>query len=555
MNTTIRPWQGLMGLLEGLQRELLMVGALSMAINLLMLSPSLYMLQVYDRVMISQNQLTLLFSTLLLVVVLSLVAWFEQLRTGLLVGVGIAFDQKLQPAVFHDSLDRELKSPTANPIQSLLDLAQIRQFITSQGIFVFFDAPWFFIYAGVLFLLHPLLGIIGLCFALVHAAFWWYSRKNAAPLIEASTQSQIRSQAMLQSQLRNAETVQAMGMLPHLEQIWRNLYGQWSADQSRAETDGHRRTAFSKYLRYAQQSLSLAAGAVLVIQGEISAGSMIASNILMTRMLQPLDAMTGSWRAWLGTQSALGRIHAQSQLGMDRASTPSSPPLPEGPLSVRAQALHASPDGSDRRILDGIDLSLEAGSAVALVGHSGAGKTSLGLALLGLLPGSHGEVFWNDCSVAYLKTPAWQNLLGYLPQQVEFVSGTVAQNIARFGDIDANAVVQAAMRAGVHEMVLRLPKGYDTPIGPQGLALSSGQKQRIGLARAMYGQPRFMVLDEPDAHLDDASEQTIVQALMQLKADGCTLLLITHKKRILSLCDRVLVMDSGRIRQSILPPQ
>lgn len=552
MKQAFQRWRDLWPLLRGLRRELLMVGALSMAINLLMLSPSLYMLQVFDRVMISQNELTLLFSTLMLLLVLTLVAWFEHLRTGVLVGLGLAFDQTLQPTVFHDSLTRELKSPTANPIQSLLDLAQIRQFITGQGIFAFFDAPWFFIYAGVLMLMHPLLGVMGLAFALVHLAFLLHSRKHASPLIETANRAQVQSQALLQSQLRNAETLQAMGMLPHVQRLWQGLYDQATQDQSRAEADGQRRTATSKYLRYAQQSLSLAAGAVLVIQGEISAGSMIVTNILMTRMLQPLDAMTGSWRAWLGMQGALQRISPPSVAGDMPAAMSACNSLPlDAPLGIRAQGLSATVSESGPNILQDIHLSLSPGESVALVGHSGAGKTSLGLALLGMLPGSSGQVFWNEEPVAYLSAPEWGALLGYLPQQVDFITGTVAQNIARHGDVDAAAVVKAATRAGVHDVILRLPKGYDTPIGPQGLTLSSGQKQRIGLARALYGHPRFLVLDEPDSHLDDVGEQTVIEALSELKASGCTLLLITHKKRLLALCERILVMESGRIDREL----
>lgn len=552
MKKIFQSWREVWPLLRGLRRELLVVGALSMAINLLMLSPSLYMLQVFDRVMISQNELTLLFSTLMLVVVLTLVAWFEHLRTGVLVGIGLAFDRTLQPTVFHDSLARELKSPTAQPVQSLLDLAQIRQFITGQGIFAFFDAPWFFIYVGVLTLMHPLLGVMGVTFALVHLTFLLHSRRHAAPLIETANRAQVQSQALLQSQLRNAETLQAMGMLPHVQRLWKTLYAQGALDQARAEADGQRRSAASKYLRYAQQSLSLAAGAVLVIQGEISAGSMIVTNILMTRMLQPLDAMTSSWRAWLGMQSALQRIQPPTNACDTTPAIAAPDSLPtDAPLGVRARALTATLAASGPSILQDIELTLSPGEAVALVGHSGAGKTSLGLALLGMLPGSCGQVFWNEEPVAYLNAPQWGALLGYLPQQVDFVTGTVAQNIARHGDVDAEAVVKAATRAGVHEVILRLPKGYDTPIGPQGLTLSSGQKQRIGLARALYGQPRFLVLDEPDAHLDEVGEQTVINALSELKASGCTLLLITHKKRLLALCERILIMESGRIDREV----
>lgn len=528
-----------------------MVGALSLAINMMMLSPSLYMLQVYDRVMISQNELTLVFSTVLLVVVLSLVAWFEQLRTGLLVRLGIAFDRSLQRDIFFSSLHGELNKPSANPLQAVFDLAQIRQFITSQGLFALFDAPWFFIYAGVLFLMHPLLGFVGLFFAAIQVAFIVHSKKFAAPLIQATNQQQMQLQALQQSQLRNTESIQALGMLPTLKQRWATLYSKWHTTHNRAEHDAHQRASFTKFIRYTQQSLSLGVGAVLVIHGDISAGAMIATNILMTRMLQPLDSFTGTWRAWLNMQVALDRIHSQTKLSAPSTDVLPVIDLPTGPIRIRAAGLRARSAEPTFEILTGVSFDIAAGSAVAILGNSGAGKTSLVLALLGLLPNSEGNVYWNGEMVSYLSTPAWNSAIGYLPQQVEFISGTVAQNIARFGEVDANAVVSAAVSAQAHDMILRLPKGYDTLIGPQGLAISSGQKQRIGLARALYGDPKLLVLDEPDSHLDESGEIAFKEAFENIKSSGCTLILITHRKKLLSLCDRIFVMESGRIAREL----
>ena len=545
--------RALYALLFELRKELIMVGALSLAVNMLMLSPSLYMLQVYDRVMISHNELTLAFSTLLLVMMLTLVAWFEQLRTGLLVSLGIAFDRSIQSDIFFSSLHGELNKPSANPLQGVFDLAQIRQFITSQGLFALFDAPWFFIYAGVLFLMHPLLGFVGLLFAAVQVGFIIHSKKFAAPLIQATNQQQVRLQALQQSQLRNTESIQALGMLPSLKQRWAAIYGEWHAAHSHAEHDAHQRSSFTKFMRYTQQSLSLGVGAVLVIHGDISAGAMIATNILMTRMLQPLDSFTGTWRAWLNMQAALDRVHTQTHLNTPPTHVRAVTALPTAPIRVRTVGLRAQSAEPAFDILTGVSIDIAAGSAVAILGNSGAGKTSLALALLGLLPNSEGNVYWNSEAVSYLSTPDWNSAIGYLPQQVEFISGTVAQNIARFGSVNADAVVAAAVSAQAHDMILRLPKGYDTLIGPQGLAISSGQKQRIGLARALFGGPQLLILDEPDSHLDDSGEIAFKEAFEKIKSSGCTLILITHRKRLLSLCDRLFVMESGRIARE-LPP-
>jgi ATP-binding cassette subfamily C exporter for protease/lipase len=544
-------WGQLISLIRNLHRELLLVGLLSMAINLLMLSPSLYMLQVYDRVMVSLNEMTLLFSTLLLCLVVTIVAWLEYLRTGLLVGIGVTLDQELQPHIFYQSLNLELNSPSANPIQPLFDLAQVRQFITGHGIFVFFDAPWFFIYAGVLYLLHPILGMMGFFFAVIHIGFFLQSQKYAVPLIDASTKSQIQSQSVLQSQLRNVESARVMGMLPALKRVWRPVYDQWSKDQSVAEIDGHKRSSVSKIVRYLQQSLSLGGGAILVIHGEISIGSMIASNILITRMLQPLDAMTGSWRSWLGVQGALQRIQSMNERTKFLKYEPRMTDFNSSAPLVRAQSLSADLGNPRQRVLDDVDLTLPVGSITALVGPSGAGKSSLALALLGLLPETRGLVFWDNQQVQHPSMSTGRKGIGYLPQKIDFVNGTVAQNICRFSDPSSEAVIKAASLIGAHEMILSLVAGYDTVIGPQGIPISSGQKQRIGLARAIYGDPKFVVLDEPDSHLDEPGELALAKAVLRLKEMGCTIVLISHKKNLLSNCDRIVFMESGHILREV----
>ncbi len=555
MTTSIqpKPMQALKSLLSSLKRELSMVGALSLAINLLMLSPSLYMLQVYDRVMISHNELTLAFSTLLLVFVLSMVAWFEQIRTGLLVNLGIAFDQSLQSNIFFSSVNTELDRPSANPLQTVFDLAQVRQFITSQGVFALFDAPWFFIYAGVLFLMHPILGLTGLLFAAIHVAFIFHGKRIAAPIIEKTNQEQVRLQALQQSQIRNTESIHALGMLPALKSRWAKLYKRWQTSQSHLEHDSHQRTSASKFIRYTQQSLSLGVGAALVIEGDISAGAMIATNILMTRMLQPLDSLTGTWRAWLNMQVALSRIQNQSETKVALNVVSRDTQVPTGPIRLRAMSVRARSIEPAFDILAGVNIDITPGSTVAIVGSSGAGKTSIALAILGLLPNCEGTIYWDAEAVSYLNTPAWSAVVGYLPQQVEFVTGTVAQNIARFGDVNSETVVQAAISAQAHEMILRLPKGYDTVLGPQGLAISSGQKQRIGLARALYGGPKLLVLDEPDSHLDESGEIAFKEAFEKIKLTGCTLVLITHRKRLLTLCDKIFFMESGRVTRELSP--
>jgi len=528
------------------------VGLLSPLINALMLGPSLYMLQVYDRVMPGQNQLTLLVSSAALLLVLALVCFLEIGRSRLLVRLGMELDRTLAPQVMEASMDAQLPALQRNPTQVFADLTVVRQFLTGNGVFALFDAPWFFIYIGVLFVLHPWLGWLGLACALVLLAIALGSRVWTAAPAQAATDAALALGAEQQSILRMAPVIHVMGMLLPMRAAWKHGFSRQIQAQERAESREHSAAAVSKFFRYTQQSLSLAAGAVLVIRGEISPGAMIVANLLMSRALAPVDLLVGTWRPLLQAQSAWARIQALLR---------ANPPQPPGTLAqdphgrIELRGLSVQVPGKAEPILRDVNLDIPAGSMVCVLGPSGSGKSTLVRAMLGLWPGHGGQVALDGAALSRWQPQALGQCVGYLPQELDFLEGSVAQNISRFGEMDSQEVVSAARAAAVHEMVLRLPQGYQTPVGESGVRLSAGQKQRIGLARALYGGPRLVVLDEPDANLDEAGDQALRQAIAGLRAGGVTVVLVTHRPALVQTADLVLLMRQGQVAHVGPPAQ
>ena len=542
--------------MSGLPRQMWLAFAsaalFSLLINTLMLGPSLYMLQVYDRVMPGQNQLTLLVSSAALLLVLALVCFLEIGRSRLLVRLGMELDRTFAPRVMEASMDAQLPALQRNPTQVFADLTVVRQFLTGNGVFALFDAPWFFIYIGVLFVLHPWLGWLGLACALVLLAIALGSRVWTVAPAQAAADAALALGAEQQSVLRMAPVIHVMGMLLPMRAAWNHGFARKTQAQERAESREHSATAVSKFFRYTQQSLSLAAGAVLVIRGEISPGAMIVANLLMSRALAPVDLLVGTWRPLLQAQSAWARIQALLR------ANPQQPPGtlvqdPHGRIDVRGLSVQVP--GKAEPILRDVNLDIPAGSMVCVLGPSGSGKSTLVRAMLGLWPGHGGQVLLDGAALSRWQPQALGQCVGYLPQELDFLEGSVAQNISRFGALDAEQVVAAAQAAAVHEMVLRLPQGYQTPVGESGVRLSAGQKQRIGLARALYGGPRLVVLDEPDANLDEAGDQALRQAVSALRAGGVTVVLVTHRAALVQTADLVLLMRQGQVAQWGPPAQ
>jgi ATP-binding cassette subfamily C exporter for protease/lipase len=526
------------------KRTFITVGCFSAVTNLLMLAPSLYMLQVYDRVLGSRNEYTLLMLTIMMLGAYLFMCALEMLRSFVLVRVGARFDMNMNKRVYTAAFEQNLKRSGANAGQALSDLTNIRQFLTGNALFAFFDAPWFPIYLIVIFLFEPTLGFFALGGVILLIILAYVNeRVSHKPLSEASAMS-IAANSLATNNLRNAEVIEAMGMLPNLQARWFKLHGRFLRLQAEASEKAGMVAAITKFVQVSMQSLVLGLGALLAVEGKISPGMMIAASILLGRCLSPVQQVIGVWKNYASTRSAYERLTTLLEnnpvrpVGMEL-------PVPTGALSV--EGVTAAPPGSQVAILRGVNFSITAGDVLGVVGPSGGGKSTLARLMVGIWPSAVGKVRLDGADIFEWNKAELGPHLGYLPQDVELFGGTVSENIARFGEIDAEKVVHAAKSAGVHDMILHLPKGYDTILGDGGAGLSGGQMQRLGLARALYGEPALVVLDEPNSNLDDAGEAALVQAVMGLRQRGKTVVLITHRTNIIGATNKLLVLRDGAV--------
>lgn len=521
------------------------VAAFSAVINLLLLVPSLYMLQVYDRVLASGNKTTLLMLTLIALGAFLIMSALEFVRSFVLVRVGAQMDERLSSRVYTAAFEQNLRKAGGNAGQALADLASVRQFMTGQGPFAFFDAPWFPVYLAVIFLFSPLLGwfALGGTIVLVGLAIL-NERLSGPPLAEANALA-VAAGSLATNNLRNAEVIEAMGMLPALMRRWHTLHARFLSLQSKASEKAGIVTAASKFVRTTMQSLVLGIGALLVLKGDMTAGMMVVASILVGRVLAPVDQLIQVWKQWSGTRSAYERLCELLERNPARENGMSLP-APVG--RVTFENTTALPPGASTPSLRGLSLALEPGDVLGVIGPSGAGKSTLARVLVGVWPVTAGSVRLDGAEVQRWNKAELGPHVGYLPQSIELFGGSVSENIARFGEVDPEAVVLAAQRAGVHELILRLPQGYDTVIGDGGAGLSGGQRQRIGLARALYGDPALIVLDEPNSNLDDAGEAALVAAVRDLQQRGRTVVLITHRSTVLGASNKLLLLSDATAR-------
>ncbi|RPI46836.1 MAG: type I secretion system permease/ATPase [Betaproteobacteria bacterium] len=518
-------------------------GFFSLFINLLLLLPAIYMLQVYDRVLTSSSESTLLMLTLIAAFLFIVMGALEWVRSQILVLTGTRLDRLLGARVFDSVFLQTLTSggriATAQP---LADLLQLRQFLTGQGLFAFFDAPWLPIYIAVMFLFHPAFGVVAIISAVVLLALTiWNELATREDLIEANRNS-LESSNQTQRNLRNAEVIEAMGMLPRMRERWQERQNTLLALQSRASRKAGLISAASRTFRITVQTLVLGLGAYLAIGREITPGVVIAGSILLGRALAPLDLLINSWRGFLGAREAYQRLDALLAASPQR-EPPMPLPAPKGEVSL--EKLVVTPPGAVAPVIKGVSLLIEPGTMLAVIGPSAAGKSTLVRSMLGLYRPTAGSVRLDGAELEQWDREALGRYVGYLPQDVELLDGTISENIARFGTIDAQQVVAAAQAAGVHEMILRLPEGYDTRL--VGNVVSAGQRQRIGIARALYGEPRFIVLDEPNSNLDQEGDAALAKTLAELKRAGRTVVVVTHRRNVLQQSDRVLLMAEGQI--------
>jgi ATP-binding cassette subfamily C protein EexD len=514
----------------------------SLFINLLMLLPSIYMMQVYDRVLGSNSTSTLLMLTLLAAVLFVMLGALEWVRSQILIRVSTRFDVLLNERLYRVLFRQALVSGGKASAQPLGDLLVLRQFLTGNGLFAFFDAPWMPVYVGLLFLFHPAFGVVAVISAILLILLAIWNERATHDDLEQANRVSVESSNITARNLRNAEVVHAMGMLPDLMARWKDKQQRLIMLQAVASEKAGLIAATSKTYRITVQSLILGLGAWLAIDKQITPGLMIGGSILLGRALAPIDLMIGSWKQFLSARTAYDRLNvllAQFPAEAERM------PLPAPKGVLRAEQAVVAPPGSKVAVLKGLNFNIEAGSFVALIGASASGKSTLARAILGIWPVANGAIRLDGADVGQFERSFIGSHIGYLPQDIELFDGTIADNIARFGDLDADKVVAAAQAAGVHDMILQLPQGYDTEIGGSGGVLSAGQRQRVGLARALYGEPVLVVLDEPNSNLDDAGEQALAQALYKLKQQGSTVVVITHRVGILSLTDRIMVLNEG----------
>lgn len=538
------PPDELRAVLQASRNSFVFVGLFSAFINLLLLAPALYMLQIYDRVLASRSEMTLLVLTLLVIGLYLLMGGLEMVRSRILVRVSARLDMALNTRLFAAMFDANLRGLGQTGTQPIQDLGSLRQFLTGNGLFGFFDAPWIPIYMAVLFLMHPLIGWLAVGGAVILIGLAVANELTTRkPLAEANGLA-VTSNNFLQGNLRNAEALDAMGMLPQVRRRWLARHVEVLKLQALASDRAGLLTNASKALRITLQSLVLGVGAYLAIQHIITPGVMIAGSILMGRALAPIDMLIGTWKGFLSARSSYGRLRGLLQTVPAR---PLNMRLPDPVGRVTFEEVVAAPPGSNTAVLKRIAFEVAPGEIVGVIGPSAAGKSTLARVMLGVWPAAAGSVRLDGAEISRWNRDELGPHIGYLPQDIELFEGTVSENIARFGVVDSEKVIEAAQRAGVHDMILRLPKGYDTPVGVGGAVLSGGQRQRIGLARALYGRPVLVVLDEPNSNLDDEGEAALVQAVAHLKSLGSTVFLITHRPNVLKGVDKILVLRDGML--------
>ncbi|MDP6237851.1 MAG: type I secretion system permease/ATPase [Alphaproteobacteria bacterium] len=522
----------------------------SLFINVLMLTAPLYMLQIFDRVIAARSEDTLLYLTLIAGVALLTLAALEMSRTRIMVGLGTWLDQRLSGTVLEGSIGKSVAAAGTPSIQGLRDLSTIRTFLTGSEMFPILDSPWTPIFIAAIFMMHPILGWLSLGGAIVLFGLAIANDLATRNLLRRSGGASFTALRQAESAVRNAHVIEAMGMMP-------NLVGRWHAKntemldlQARASRRAGAITATSKFIRQCLQISVLGTGAWLMLGGEITAGIMIASSILMARALAPIEQAIGSWRSAIAARGAYERVRDQLATTRVRGAKITLP-RPEGRLKVEGVTFF-HPDGV-APTLGGVSFELEPGEALGLVGSTAAGKSTLAALLVGIAKPRLGHVRLDGADMADWAAEDLGRHIGYLPQDIELFAGTVRDNIARMGEADPESVISAAQLAGVHELILQLPSGYETEIGEAGAVLSGGQRQRIALARAVFGHPRFVVLDEPNASLDAAGEEALINAIAALKKRGATVVVIAHRPSILRHVDKALVLRAGAV-EAFGPP-
>ncbi|MDF1734311.1 MAG: type I secretion system permease/ATPase [Minwuia sp.] len=526
-----------------LRRGFVIIGIVSLATGLLMLASPLYMLQIYDRVLSTGNTDTLLALSAMIVVALVTYAALEGLRTLVAQRVGVWLEQRLGAPVLVSAVSQALQR-SGGTAQGLRDITTVRGFVGSPAIFPLFDAPMAPLFLAVLFIMHPALGLVALVGAVILFGIGLINELITRKALREASGASSKAWNAADATVRNADAIMAMAMLPALARRMEQHSAAWRGLQRRAGGRSGMLTAIAKGTRLLLQSAILGTGAWLVLSGKLTPGMMIAASIMMGRALAPVEQAITAWQGLINAQAAWGRLRellaARPNLGQG-----TSLPRPEGLLE--ADNVFYQPPGAPAPVLNGISFRIEPGTITGIIGPTGAGKSSLARCIVGSARPARGTIRLDSADMK-----GWDPLdrgqhVGYVPQDVELFDGTVAENIARFTESEDEAIVAAARLAGAHEMILKLPNGYETEIGDAGARLSGGQRQRLALARAVFSSPRLLVLDEPNASLDAAGEDSLLRMVTHLAEQGSTILLVTHKPSILRTAHKVMVIEEGRV--------
>lgn len=526
-----------------LRRPVLFVAGFSFFVNLLLLAPALFMLQVFDRVLTSYSRETLLVLLLGMAVALGLMLVLDYLRGRLQGVVGNMIAESLSPRVVKAVLEKLARRGDRASAEGPRDVWTLRNLFSAQGLLAVFDAPWALVYVAVIWLAHPLLGLAAVGASILMLALALINDRITRRDIEVLQGEAARATRYLEASMHNAEVAQSLGMSDALIARWHRLSANVAALQRPTARKSVAMAALTRATRQSVQVAIQALGAYLVISGESTAGVLVASTILLSRALAPVEQIVGSWRVLAEGRLAYRRL--RDLLGASEAQ-PERMALPAPSGRLDAQALVFRPPKSERPILGGVSLSLEPGESLVITGPSGAGKSTLLRLLTGVWQPTGGVVRLDHVNLAHWPRDDLGPWIGYVPQDVQLFGGTVAENIARLGEVDSAAVIRAAQRAGVHELILSLTEGYDTVIDHMDVMLSPGQRQRIALARALYGEPKLLVLDEPNSNLDGAGELALGEALKALRGEVTTIM-VTHRTTLVQHADKMLVLDAGRV--------
>jgi ATP-binding cassette subfamily C exporter for protease/lipase len=473
-------------------------------------------------------------------------AFSEWIRSRLLVRAGVRFDEQLNTRIFHASFQANIEKPDSNSLSTFSDLTRLRQFLSGIGIIALLDFPWTAIYLSILFIMHPLLGWFGIIFTFILSLLSFFYSKLITKPIEESVSAESKTMSFLTGKLRNAEVIEAMGMLGNIRRRWLILYAEHVKKIWISQIQSGKASALLKFIQYSQQSIILSLGAWLVINDEISPGAMIASNMLMSNALRPIGVLGSTLKEFIQARKSYQDIN-KLLIEYPKQKKIHNAEIIAGQIALLNFSAFAK--SRERPILDGINANFSSGKITGVLGPSGSGKSTLVKSILGIWPQTSGQVMFDGVDIKEWSRESLGPHLGYLPQEIDLLDGTVAENICRFNSIDSNAIVEAAKKTDIHNLILRLPNGYDTHIGQAGKLISAGQRQRLGLARAIYGSPKLLILDEPDANLDDIGEIALINVIQNLKKNNSTVFIISHQKNLLALADEIIVMNNGKIIQ------